>query len=391
MRRPRVVYVSYDGAGEPLGRSQVLAYLQRLARDCDITLISFEKDRASRPETARLLQAAGIRWRPLSYHKRPPVLSTLWDVIVGAVAVRRACRALDADIVHVRSYVPALIALVARVGRRPLVFDIRGFWADERVEGSIWPAGGWLYRVAKRCERRFFAAADAVVTLTAASVPAIRELGAVSQPIAVIPTCAEIDRFVNDEPHPDGPRAIWCGSLSTFYRFDLAIRFAEALGTPLLVLTREAELARTQLGDRPAVVRTVAPEDVPGELRPGDIGISFIVGSYEGATGRFANLARAPTRFAEYLAAGMVVAVSPGVGDVDAIVAEHELGVVLADDSDDEIERAAREAQTLAEQPATWVRARAVARERYHVDEGAARYLDLYRQLVASARTPRPS
>jgi hypothetical protein len=200
MHRPRVVYVSYDGAGEPLGRSQVLAYLTRLARDCDITLISFEKDHESRPETARLLSDAGIAWQPLSYHKRPPVLSTAWDVLRGARALRRACRRTDADIVHVRSYVPALIALAARSPRRyRFLFDIRGFWADERVEGSLWPVGGRLYRMAKRWERRFFAEADAVVTLTEASVPAIRELGATA-PVTVIPTCAEVDRFVNAEP-----------------------------------------------------------------------------------------------------------------------------------------------------------------------------------------------
>jgi glycosyltransferase involved in cell wall biosynthesis len=386
MSRPRVVYVSYDGAGEPLGRSQVLAYLERLARDCDITLISFEKDHTSRPETARLLRAAGIAWRPLSYHKRPPVLSTAWDVVAGARKVRRACRSVDADIVHVRSYVPALIALAAGRQRRwKLLFDIRGFWADERVEGSMWPPGGWLYRLAKRCERRFFRAADAVVTLTAASVPAIRELGAPTVPVEVIPTCADLDRFLASEPRADGPRAVWCGSVGTFYRFDLAVRFAEAAQLPLVVLTRQVEAARSVLGDRPAVVREAAPADVALELRPGDIGISFLVGSYDGGVGRFANLARAPTRFAEYLAAGMTVAVSPGVGDLDAIVESHDLGVVLASESDAEVERAARRARELAAAPATWERARAVARERYPVEQGAARYLDLYRRLLASS------
>ncbi len=382
--RPRIAYVSYDGAGEPLGRSQVIAYLTRLARDCDITLISFEKDHASRAETARLLQDAGIAWRPLSYHKRPPLLSTAWDVLRGALALRR----VDADVVHVRSYVPALIALAARAPRRArFVFDIRGFWVEERVEGGLWPADGWLYRLAKRCERRFFAAADAVVTLTNASVPAIRELGA-DCPVAVIPTCADVDRFAQQLPRPGGPAAVWCGSLSTVYRFDLAVRFAQALEMPLLVLTREAELARAQLAGHPAQVRTVAPEAVADELRPGDVGISFIVGSYD-ASHHFSNLARAPTRIAEYLAAGMVVAASPGVGDVDALLSDAEVGVVVSDPA--ALEEPARRARELAGDPAAWARSRAAARDRFHVDSGAARYLSLYRQLLDSDTTARPS
>ena len=108
----------------------------------------------------------GIEWRPLRYHGRPPVLSTLLDVGEPAPGPARASRPRRPDVVHVRSYVPALIALAGR--RRSggkLLFDIRGFWADERVEGGIWPAGGRLYRVAKAASAASSPPADAIVTL----------------------------------------------------------------------------------------------------------------------------------------------------------------------------------------------------------------------------------
>ena len=38
-----ILYISYDGMLEPLGQSQVLAYLKRLANGRRIHLISFEK------------------------------------------------------------------------------------------------------------------------------------------------------------------------------------------------------------------------------------------------------------------------------------------------------------------------------------------------------------
>ena len=38
-----VLYISYDGMLEPLGQSQVLAYLKHLVADRPIHLISFEK------------------------------------------------------------------------------------------------------------------------------------------------------------------------------------------------------------------------------------------------------------------------------------------------------------------------------------------------------------
>lgn len=374
-RRPRIIYVSYDGACEPLGRSQVVAYLLRLARDCEITLISFEKDQASRSDMARQLAAAGIRWLPLRYHKRPPVLSTLRDVLAGARAVRAACAEEPADIVHVRSYVPALIALVAARFGRPrwkLLFDIRGFWVEERVAAGLWRPGGLLVQIAKRCERQFFARADAVVTLTSASVPEIhRLLAGRTVPIVVIPTCAEVQRFADAEPRGEGARAVWCGSVGSFYRFDLAVRFAEALGLPLLVLTRQLDTAMRTLGGRPADVREVQPAEIPGELGPQDIGMCFYVDD-------FSNLARAPTRLAEYLAAGMTVAVTPRIGDLDALVTELELGVTVEDETPSGLEQAARKALALTNDEARTERARATAKQRFSVDAGVAAYRALY-------------
>ena len=388
MRRPRVVYVSYDGAAEPLGRSQVVAYLVRLARDAEITLISFEKGERGRAEVARELAAAGIRWLPLRYHPRPPVLSTLWDLLAGARALRRACRATQPDLVHVRSYVPAAIALLAAwPGRRrwKLLFDIRGFWADGRALGDDGVTGRLVAGAAKLCERRLFAAADAVVTLTAASVPWIRAwLAPREVPVRVIPTCADVGRFGGLPPREEGPRAVWCGSIGGLYRFDLAVRFAAALGLPLTVLTRQTAAARAALGGREADVREVPHDEVATELRPGDIGLFFHA---EG----FANLARAPTRFAEYLAAGMAVAVSPGIGDLDEIMRRHRLGVTVADESDAGLAAAAAEALALAADPAVRAAGPRLAAELYSVDEGAAAYLALYRELCGEPADAEPA
>jgi glycosyltransferase involved in cell wall biosynthesis len=232
-----------------------------------------------------------------------------------------------------------------------------------------------IYRVAKRCERWFFREADAVVTLTASSVPQIRRwLQGRDVSVTVIPTCVELERFSSVSPRPNRPGAVWCGSLGTFYRFDLAIRFAAALDLPLTVLTRQTELARTQLDGRTADVREVPPDQVPSELHPGDIGLCFIADG-------FANLARAPTRFAEYLAAGLVVAVTPGVGDFDEILREHRVGVRIDDLSERGMARTAQQALELARDPTLPERGRELARRLYAVDAGARAYLDLYRQL----------
>src|SRR6185503_12261746 len=171
----RALYISYDGITDPLGRSQVLPYLQGLAgRGHEITLLSCEKpDRmaADGAAVSTICEKAGISWQPVDYHKRPPILSGMIDV----AALKRAAASLHQahrfDLIHCRSYMAAIVGdwLKRREGV-PFLFDIRGFWADERVERGIWPARNPLFRAAyryfKRLERRFFRDADAIVSLT---------------------------------------------------------------------------------------------------------------------------------------------------------------------------------------------------------------------------------
>ena len=133
-----VLYISYDGMLEPLGQSQVLAYLEMLAPGRQIHLISFEKaadwrDAPRRDAVKGRMSEAGIQWHPLRYHKRPTAPATLFDVAAGTVRAIAIARAARLDIVHARSYVAALIGLaVKRVNGAKFLFDMRGLWADER-------------------------------------------------------------------------------------------------------------------------------------------------------------------------------------------------------------------------------------------------------------------
>jgi hypothetical protein len=172
---------------------------------------------------------------------------------------------------------------------------------------------------------------------------------------------------------------VWCGSIGAIYRFDLGVRLARVLGIPLTVYTREVELARAQLGGVAAEVRELSAEQVPAHLRAGDIGLCLYAESP-------ANEARAPTRFAEYLAAGMVVAVWPSIGDLDRLVAAEQVGVQIEDESDDALARSGRRLLELAADPAVRRRGRELASARYSVADGSIAYGELY-ETLAGGRT----
>lgn len=371
-----VIYVSYDGATDPLGRSQVVAYLTRLAGEFEVTLISFEK-RPPTPSELIELREAGIRWVPLRYHARPPVASTAVDIAVGARALARELRGRREVVVHARSYVAADVVLRCPPARRArFLFDIRGFWVDERLEGGIWRPGV-VSRYARRRERRFYERADAIVTLTRASVPTVRSwMGNRTRPITVIPTCAAVDLYAGTLPRPDGSRLVWAGSIGTRYRFDLAVRAARASGVRMQVLSAQTQAA-DELMSEIGEVGFVPHERLPENLHAGDVGLCLIKAG-------FSTLASSPTRFAEYLAAGMPVIVSAGIGDLDHLVSEERVGVVLRSEDDGALREAVGEALRLGNDPAARDRCREVAGRLFSIDQGARAYADLYRQLLAT-------
>jgi glycosyltransferase involved in cell wall biosynthesis len=404
-----VLYISYDGVLEPLGESQVISYLDRLAANYCITLLSFEKpaDLSERPRVAdvgRRLEARGISWIRLRYHKRPALLSTAFDVVVGIMRARRACRRAAVRIIHARSYVPALIALGARgASGAAFLFDMRGFWVNEKVEAGHWKQGSVVYRVAKWWERRFFKAADAVVSLTAAGVRALADIGCEVSggvPVEVIPTCVDLQRFKPAEKDPElvarlglsGSPVIGCvGTMSNWYMRTEMLQYLAHIArsierSRILIVTREDHGAVRRdaeaAGVPPAsLVMTAARfAEMPKFTSLFDAGVFFIRPS-------LSKRGSAATKLAEFLACGVPVIINDGVGDSGTIVREGGAGIVLSTLGGEAWAQSIPQVRAMLADPLVRERCRRVATERFDIERGAERYRDLYRRFEGAGST----
>ncbi|MCF2514327.1 glycosyltransferase [Sphingomonas sp. G124] len=394
------MYISYDGMLEPLGQSQVLAYLERLASGRQIHLISYEKtrdwrDSVRRVSTARRISEAGIRWHPLRYHKSPTALATAYDVAVGtALAIALAWRH-KLNIVHARSYVAALIALgVKRASGAKFLFDMRGLWADERVDGGLWPANGWLYRTSKSLERRFLKAADRVITLTHASEEEIRRFEYLrdnAPPISVIPTCADLDRFTIERPPASDPFVLgYVGSVGTWYQLDDMLRCFNYLkelesDAQLLVVNRDEKEhildSASALGIDLSAIEIVAADhrEMPRLIGRMSAGMALIKPLYS-------KIASAPTKLAEYLGCGVPVLGNEGVGDMAAILNGRRVGVAVSDLSEPALREGIGRLVGLSREQGLQERCRQVALELFTLERGAARYAEAYQELLEGQR-----
>jgi glycosyltransferase involved in cell wall biosynthesis len=393
---------------DPLGRSQVLPYLVQLAkRGYSISLISFEKPDSRNQDRAAVEQIcgeAGISWHPLRYHKSPPVLSSVYDLMAMRRLAFRLHRRKPFDFVHCRSYLPGLVglALKRRCGL-PFIFDMRGFWADERVEGGLWNLSNPLYAAVfnyfKRRESELLDEADEIVILTEAGKSILLERRATPNdgpPIEVIPCCVDFDAFAPADPadrtaarrllgvSPDAPVVAYLGSIGTWYMMDEMLDFFRVQvdrhpASTFLIVSRDppdailsAARERGIPSDR-LIIRPATREEVPRLLAAADYGLFFIKPV-------FSKKASSPTKMGEFLALELPMVTNGDVGDVEQIVAETGAGVVVEGFSRGAYAKALEELESLRPDINRW---RSAAHRWLDLEAGVNKYEAVYRSVVA--------
>jgi glycosyltransferase involved in cell wall biosynthesis len=398
----RVLYISYTGLMDPLGQSQVLQYVLGLAKSHHMTILTFEKpsnlaDREKRVDLEVRCRDAGVEWHPRIWHNKPGMPATVYDIVAGIGTATRLSRQVDAQILHCRSYIGSLIGLaVKRLTGARLIFDMRGFWADERVDGGIWSGSGWTYRIFKRVERRLFLNADYVVSLTRAGV---REFAAFDYlqrclpPVSVIPTCTNLKLFRYMDTAREGFTLGYVGSSGSWYMFDDVARAVRRLfelraDARFLVLNkgshpqirRDLEAAGVDMGR--VELREAPFDQVAGQIALMDAGIFFIKPAWS-------KRASCPTRMGEFLGCGKPCLTNDGVGDVREDFAETNTGITLPIEAGGRraayvLDAALEQLIARAAEPHLPRRCRAAAEERFSLEGGIAEYSRIYDGLAAA-------
>lgn len=356
----QVLYLSYDGMTDPLGQSQVLPYLIGLSKKgVQFTLVSFEKkDRFEKEEAVirALCKENNIDWNPQFYTKKPPVLSTIKDVLKMKKCAFELHKKKPFSLVHCRSYISALTGLsLKKKFNLPFLFDMRGFWADERVDGEIWklnnPLFKQIYRYFKRKERRFISESDAIISLTESGKEEIlrwKLSKCTSDKIRVIPCCVDTEKF--NPKHIDTAKRDqlqeeldlinnqvlgYIGSIGTWYMLPEMLQTFKRMHTAnsnlrFLFVTREnpdtiwSEAKKQGVSHELLRIASVVHREVPLYCSLFDSSIFFIKPSYS-------KKASSPTKQGELMSMGIPIICNSGVGDTDWLIKKYHAGILLDD------------------------------------------------------------
>jgi glycosyltransferase involved in cell wall biosynthesis len=387
----RVLFASYDAIADGPGRSQTIPYLRGLAeRGHAMAMFSFERAEVL-GDAARVaeIEAAlgGAPWTRVLWRRSPAR-----DLASGLAAMRRAVRAHRAELVHARGYVPAFLA--QRLGK-PFLFDMRGFWPDERADGGLWKRTGLGYRLWKRIERTLCRDARAIVVLTERAKDELRRLGLAPEttPIHVIPTCADLSRLapVPEAERPpecrgEVPRYLVLGATGTWYLREetldmaaLALRRDPRAVVHVLTLDAPeplaAGLARRGVPADRVLVRAVPPQDVPRWISGARAAFILLRSTWSKG-------ASCPTKLGELLGCGVPVAMNPGIGDADRILDGGQVGVTVSGFDEASLAAALAALDALHARGGVAERCRALAEREFALPTGVARYDAAYREAA---------
>lgn len=397
------LFISFDGLSDPLGQSQILPYLCGIAKNgYQITVLSCEKkDRLQKEEKyiRKLVKEFSIDWQYIIYDEDGGIFSRYSYIKQLHALAKKIHLEKSLSLIHCRSYLASLIGLkFKRKYNIPFVFDMRGFWADERIDGGIWKKDNLLhkafYNYFKKKEKQFVFNADAIVSLTHAGAKVLCEkFGAdlITKKTSIIPCCTNTDLFQRNTDHheflvpgilKEDHVLIYTGSVGTWYytqeMIDCVLSWQKQIPhIKLLIVTKDKEALDVVLkkytdSQRQVIVSNSASySQMPAYLSIAKAAIFFIKPA-------FSKIASSPTKMAECWAMNLPIITNAGIGDNDLYFNQHHGGVLIDQFNKESYEKALNNYLNLQHQSVNY---RDIALNYFDSKMAIEKYTEIYNEL----------
>jgi len=404
------LYITFDGLCDPLGQSQILPYLVGIAKEgYHIHILSCEKTQRLKTEGIqinKLIANLSITWQFITYNESGGAFSRWLYTRRLEKMAQKVRKNNKIELVHCRSYLASLVGLKFRIRYKiPFVFDMRGFWADERIEGKIWDLKkrlhATLYKYFKQKEKQFLETADYVVSLTHAGLNEMTKVFPnylLTAKTKIIPCCTNTALFdpnlnfqkpeikFNKQDHV----LIYTGSIGTWYftkeMIDCVLNWQKQIPSiKLLILTKDRMEAQTILKsygkgiDETVTIASADHRSVPNYLRIAKAAIFFIKPSYS-------KIASSPTKMAECWAMDLPVITNTGIGDNDLYFKNNNGGVLIQRFNEEEYSKACDNYLSLNSETGKY---RKIAVDYFDHQQAIKSYVEIYKLVLEkNATTP---
>lgn len=406
----KILYITYDGLTDPLGQSQILPYIESL---CDagyeFHILSVEKPERyeqNKDIIEQRIAKSPIEWSYIYFRAKPKIFGKALSLKELESKTRELVRENNFEFLHCRSYISAQMALkMKQEFGIPYLFDMRGFWVDERVEGGLWNQDQWIYKQIfqkyKKIETDLLKEAQRIVVLTQKAKAILQDWPTVrvsEDIIDVIPCAADLNHFDRSKITPedtvqakselnieqDQLVVSYLGSIGTWYMLDEMLDFFKVVKSSfpeavMLFLTPEPESIILEkasirgLNKEDFRVRFAQRAEVPRLVSTSDVSMFFIRPT-------FSKQASSPTKHGELMAMGIPVIANKGVGDTDEIITESSTGLLVESLDSSGYQLAARKISELLQMDRAIISNQ--AKQLFGLESAKATYVEIYKKML---------
>lgn len=287
-----------------------------------VYLISVEKNFKEAEKYKRKFKNK-IEFKFLKFKKNK--LSKLFHIFVYQLIIFKFILFNKINIIHVRSYLPISLVILPKFFKNfKIIFDIRGFWFDEKYEARL--IQKYTYNLLKFFEKFFFKNADIIITLSSVSKNIIvNKFNVPSNKIYIIPTFTNFNEFSETNKITKNNNIIfgYIGNLKMNYEFDKVIKFLNFFNKinknwklkiasnyskkDLFLLSNKIFFDKTKIE-----IKNIRYEDMQHFYKNIDTCIYFL-------NNKFSKKASCPTKLGELIATNTPFITNPGIGDINKI------------------------------------------------------------------------
>ena len=356
--------------------------------------------------SAKMQESPGI---PVFFHHSPPVLSKWYDRFLMKKKALQIVKNAKIHLIHCRSYIAGEVGLFIKKKKNvPFLFDMRGLWADEKVDCGQWDQSKWIFRKIyqhyKSLEKELVLQSAHIISLTHKGKEELNKLygnsfnsarNPITDKITVIPTCADFELFDNNKITEEEKLFLkqktgiaddrivisYSGSLGGWYMLDKMLLFFKAFkeiypSAIFLCLTKDKHIIAKAIDDKlidPAdlIIHFAQKKELPLVLSLSDFSVFFIKASYS-------KLASSPTKHAELMGLGIPVFCND-IGDTGKLLRENNVGTLIDPEQENSFEQAIRDN---AKKIYSKEEIRATGLKYFDVKEGIKKYLTIYKGIL---------
>ncbi|QYJ79928.1 glycosyltransferase [Shewanella acanthi] len=245
--------------------------------------------------------------------------------------------ASDADIIHCRSYSPSFVGIFfAIIFRKKIIFDMRGVQPEELVFDGRFSSGSWKFKLLKLLERFVINKSNYVFVVSEPFMEYIKEnfnqenLYNISNP-----TFFHKFNCLQNLGSKKKLRFIFSGSLQPWHAvhetYQTFSQLYQVFGDSihLVVAANDLEghkslLAEYKLPQDSFTVSRIPFEEMPSLISSCHVGFCLTKKT-------FLTKVCCPVKFAEYIAAELMIITNEEIGDISKLVKDNEIGVVFVD------------------------------------------------------------